>query len=96
MGVTQIVGIRQGNGQRLCKTSRGLFVEPVARLNVVLFSGWGCAAGATVAKRGNAQPLKQIVGCAVFLEDHDHVPKAGNLGVNEGSARRSQQQDALS
>jgi hypothetical protein len=37
--------------------------------------------------------LKQVVGCAVFLKDHDHVLETCYLGVNKRSAERNQHQE---
>ena len=62
-----------------CDPPLMLIFQPVAGLNVVLLSGRGNAASGG----GCAKSLKQIVGRAVFLKDHDYILESSDLGVIE-------------
>ncbi len=80
VGVVQIVVIRVSVAADCAQVDRGerngtLGIDPRTG-NVVLGCGRAYAvAGTTAAVRRETQPLKQIVGRAVLLEDDHHVRK---------------------
>src|SRR5260370_30479007 len=71
--VIQIIVVCERNRSRLNHTTWGTIVKPVAGLNVVLPGAWLGAATSHHAERGRTQALKEIVGRAVLLNDHDDV-----------------------
>src|SRR5580700_5733111 len=79
MGVAQIVLVRKRDGAGLGDARSGILIQPVAGLDVVLRRGRGGAAPVFGSARGRAQAIKQIVGRAVFLDDHNNVLKACDL-----------------
>src|ERR1700691_5155160 len=75
VAVVQIVVIRVSadgtQGDRAERDGRALRIHSAAR-DVILRGGWACAfAGTAGPVRRKAQPLKQVVGRAILLED-DH------------------------
>src|SRR5579862_4432320 len=72
MGVAQIVLVRQGNGSGTNRATSGVLVQPVVGLNIVLGTG-GRGAAKCLRIRRRAQPLEEIVGSTVFLNNHNDM-----------------------
>src|SRR5260370_5950934 len=85
MTVTQVVGVRQGDGHWFPNPGPRSLVKPVAGLNVVLLSGRSDAASGP----GCAESLKQIVGGGVFLKDHHYILEIRVLRATKAAAWRN-------
>ena len=67
--VVQIIVVCQRDRSRLNRAAGRTIVKPVARLNVVLPRTWFGAATADHAERWPTQALKEVIGCAILLND---------------------------
>lgn len=90
--MTQIIGSGQVDRHWCRRPTRVAIVQPVTGLDIVLRSSGFAAARSGVSERGRTQSLKQVIRCAVLLEDNYHVLKMADLCLRACGSDNSQKE----
>ena len=93
MRMAEVVGVGEGDCGGLRDARGGGLVEPMGGLDIVLRVNGPHVTCLGRAKRRRAEPLEEIVRRAVFLEDHDDVFEARDLGGGGEGREQDRQQD---
>jgi len=87
--VIEVVAIVDRRGDGCMKMGRRRPVQPSPGLNVVLRVVWRSAAGIA-----EAQSVKQVIWCAVFLDYHDDVLEARDLSLADNGQTYEEEGDS--